>query len=37
MKITPVRIGMDTAKSVFQLHGVAADEGSIGDGGRIVR
>ena len=26
MKITPVRIGMDTAKSVFQLHGVAADE-----------
>lgn len=26
MKITPVRIGMDTAKSVFQLHGVVADE-----------
>lgn len=26
MKITPVRIGMDMAKSVFQLHGVDADE-----------
>ena len=26
MKITPIRIGMDTAKSVFQLHGVDADE-----------
>ena len=26
MKGTPVRIGMDTAKSVFQLHGVDKDE-----------
>lgn len=26
MKNPPVRIGMDTSKSVFQLHGVDADE-----------
>lgn len=26
MKTPPIRIGMDTAKSVFQLHGVDADE-----------
>ena len=24
--VTPVRIGMDTAKSVFQLHGVDENE-----------
>lgn len=26
MKNPPIRIGMDTSKSVFQLHGVDADE-----------
>lgn len=26
MKANPIRIGMDTAKSVFQLHGVDAGE-----------
>jgi transposase len=29
MKSPPFRIGMDTSKSVFQLHGVDADEGIV--------
>ena len=28
MRKAAIRIGMDTAKSVFQLHGVDIDEGS---------
>lgn len=29
MKTTPIRIGMDTSKSVFQLHGVDANENTV--------